>query len=269
MGKVYGFQRAMDGLGSVLGAMLAFLLFPILGYRNIFLFAFVPAIIGTLIILFIKESKEYHKTNSGKERPQTRKKNQKVLENLRKFPPNLRLFILISALFTLGNFGYAFLLLKAKNIGLADNYVILFYILFYVVYLLCSIPAGAFSDKFGRKPVLIAGYVVFGLTSLGLIFASNNAALIIFFITYGVFFGLTDGVQRAFVVDLAPKDSKGAALGAFHTAIGLVALPGGFIAGFLWDSFGPSSTFAYALLLAMISLLLFTRIKNNKPPQKK
>ena len=247
-GKAYGFHRAMDGIGSVLGAILAFLLLPVLGYRNIFLFAFIPGIIAVFIILFVKEKKV-----PLKEKPQ----EKPVRLSFRELPKNLRLFVIISSIFALGHFGYAFLLLRAKNIGLADNMAILLYVIFYVVYTICIIPAGILSDKIGRKPVLVAGYLVFAITSFGLIYTSNIHSILLFFVIYGIFYAMIDGVQRAFVVDLAPKHLKATALGIFHTAIGLVALPGGFIAGLLWDKIRPEATFLYGFILAIISMFLF------------
>ncbi len=253
-GKAYGFHRAMDGIGSVLGALLAFLLLPILGYRNIFLFAFIPGIIAVFVILFIKEKKGHEK-----EEPQ----EKPIKLSFKELPENLRLFIIVSSVFALGHFGYAFLLLRAKNIGLADNMAILLYVLFYIVYTICVIPAGILSDKIGRKPILIAGYLVFAITSFGLIFTSSIYSILLFFIIYGIFYAMIDGVQRAFVVDLAPKHLKATALGTFHTAIGLVALPGGFIAGLLWDKIKPEATFLYGFILAIISIILFMFVKNK------
>ncbi len=254
-GKAYGFHRAMDGVGSVLGATLAFLLLPILGYRNIFLFAFLPAIIATLVILFIKEKRSPVKKEV---------KEVSIKLSFKELPANLRLFIIASSIFALGHFGYAFLLLKAKNIGLADNTAIFLYVLFYLVYTICIIPSGMLSDRIGRKPVLMAGYFVFGITSLGLIFTSNIYSILLFFIIYGIFYAMIDGVQRAFVVDLAPQHLRATALGTFHTAIGLVALPGGFIAGSLWDKISPEATFVYGLTLTMVSLSLFTFIRGKQ-----
>jgi len=251
-GKAYGFHRAMDGIGSVLGAILAFLLLPVLGYRNIFLFAFIPGIIAVFVILFIKEKKA-----PVKEEPQ----EKPVRLSFKGLPKNLRLFIIVSSIFALGHFGYAFLLLRAKNIGLADNTAILLYVLFYIVYTICIIPAGILSDKIGRKPVLVAGYLVFAITSFGLIYSSNIHSILLFFVIYGIFYAMIDGVQRAFVVDLAPKHLKATALGAFHTAIGLVALPGGFIAGLLWDKVSPEATFVYGVILAILSIVLFIFVK--------
>ena len=255
-GKAYGFHRAMDGIGSVLGALLAFLLLPILGYRNIFLFAFIPGIIAVFFVLFIKEKKAL-------EKDETRTKEASIRISFKELPLNLRLFIIAASVFAMGNFGYAFLLLKANNIGLVDQTAILFYALFYTVYVICAIPSGILSDKIGRKPVLMAGYFIFAITSFGLIFTSNIYSLLLFFVIYGIFFAMIDGVQRAFVVDLAPRNLRATALGTFHAAIGLVALPGGFIAGILWDRINPEATFIYGFALAVISLLLFMFVKNN------
>lgn len=247
-GKAYGFHRAMDGIGSVLGAMLAFLLLPVFGYRNIFLFAFIPSIVAVLFIVFIKEKNSPKK----KERRET-----SIKLSFKELPAKLRGFILISSIFSLGHFGYAFLLLRAKDIGLADNMAILLYVLFYVIYTISIIPFGIVSDKIGRKPILIMGYSIFAITSAGLIFISNIYGILLFFIIYGIFYAMIDGVQRAFVVDLAPIHLKATALGAFHTSIGFVALPGGLIAGLLWDRINPEATFIYGFVLSILSIGLF------------
>ncbi|MCJ7698016.1 MAG: MFS transporter [Thermoplasmata archaeon] len=255
-GKAYGFQRAMDGIGSFSGAIIAVILLPLFGYRDLFLIAFFPGIIAILFIMFIKEKREQNIPMKRSSTP--------FRVSMKRLPRNLQIFILVSTVFACANFGYAFLILKAKNIGLSDNTALLLYALFYIVYTFFTIPAGMLSDKIGRKPVLIAGYVLFAATAVCLLFTSQLYMLIFVFILYGIFFGLIDGVQRAFVVDLAPSDLKGTALGTFHAATGLIALPAGFIAGLLWDKFSPQATFLFALGLAICSLLMFSFVKNTK-----
>jgi len=107
----------------------------------------------------------------------------------------------------------------------------------------------------------MAGYVLFGITSFGLLVTSGFYGILLFFISYGIFYAMIDGTQRAFVVDLAPQHLKGTSLGVFHTAIGLVALPGGYIAGLLWDKVSPEATFAYGFTLAIISAVLLIFVK--------
>ena len=255
-GKAFGFNRAADGIGSMLGALLAFWLITFLDYEDIFLLAFIPGLISVSAILLVKDSP--HPTHPTCE-------NGSLRISLRVLPMNLRIFILISAVFALGHFGYAFLLLKAKAVGLSDSTTLLLYALFYAVYTLIAIPAGTLSDRIGRKPVLSTGYILFGLIALGLAFTPNVYWLFPFFALYGVFFALIDGAQRAFVVDLAPAHLKATALGTFHTAIGLVALPGGFLAGLLWDTISPEATFLYGLCLAALSVILMKFVSTPAP----
>ena len=255
-GKAYGFHRAMDGIGSITGAVLAFLLLPRFGFKNIFLVAFIPGAIAVLCVLFLNEK---NITIIDKNM-----NNTSFKVSLKSLPFNLKLFILVSTVFTFGHFGYAFILLKARNIGLSNDIAILLYVLFYIVYTLFIIPSGMLSDKIGRKPVLILGYLIFAVTAFSLIFTSQFYALFVVFVIYGIFYAMIDGVQRAFVVDLSPPELKATALGTFHTAIGLVALPGGLIAGVIWDKISPEATFVFALTLTICSLILFMFVKNNK-----
>ncbi len=255
-GKAYGFHRAMDGLGSVFGALAAFFLFPIFGYKNIFLFAFLPSVVAVITILFLKEKKVAVNIQSEKNRERISLKS-----SFKRLPRDLKIFIGVSSVFALGHFGYVFLLLRAQNIGLADNTAILLYVLFYVVYTIFIIPAGILSDKIGRKPLLIGGYTLFAIMTFGLIFISNLYAMLLAFVLYGIFYAMIDGVQWAVVVELAPKDLKATALGAFHTAIGLVALPGGFIAGLIWDKINPEAMFVYSIVLVFVSMILFSFVR--------
>ncbi len=253
-GRAFGFNRAMDGIGSMGGAMLAFLLLPVYGFRNVFLIAFIPGIIAVLAIFLIHENPPAELAPAS----------TPLHVSLRLLPPNLRLFIAASTVFAFGHFGYAFLLLRALSTGSSDTTALLYYVLFYGVYTVCTVPAGIVSDRVGRKPVITAGYLLFGLLSAGLVLVTSPALLPVFFALYGVFFAFIDGAQRAFIIDMAPPAIKATALGTFHTAVGLVALPGGYIAGLLWDIYGPAYTFLFGAIVGMFALGLMIVVKNNR-----
>ena len=253
-GKAYGIHRAMDGMGSILGAVLAFFLLFSLGYRDIFLLAAVPSLIAVLLIIFVKEK--------NKKAPSPIIDTKKSIRiSFKELTPQLKYFTIVATIFALGNFGYAFLMLRALNIGLSDHTALLLYIIFYIVYTIFTIPAGMISDKIGRKPVIGIGYVLFGLTSLGLVFVSSLFQIVCVFALYGVFYAMIDGVQRAFVVDLAPPDLKATALGTFHTATGLAALPAGVIAGLLWDTISPETAFVYGFVLSLVAAASLLKLK--------
>jgi len=254
-GKAYGFQRAMDGIGSVLGALMAFFLLPVLGYKNVFLFAFIPGILSLAVIFFIKEKKSLDAPVA----PVTTLKG-----SFKSLPRNLKVFILLASVFALGHFGYAFFLLKAQNIQLDDQQAILLYIIFYGVYSVSSIPMGILSDRWGRKPVLVLGYTLFGLIALGMTFAVGIFGVTVAFIFYGLCYAMIDATQRAYVADLAPVHLKATALGSFHTAIGFVALPGGYFAGWLWDQVDPAATFWYGFSLAAVTVTGLLLLKEKQ-----
>lgn len=176
----------------------------------------------------------------------------------------LILFIITACVFTLGDFGYAFLLLKVKSIWWSDYSAIVYYVLFYGTYTLLSTPMWILSDKLGRKKVLLLWYSLFILIAFTLIFVNATALVIMCFVLYGIFFALTDGVQRAMVVDLAPEWYKATALGIFYTAIGLIALPSGLIIWLFWDKINVSSAFIFCSIVWVIALILLSLVKVKK-----
>ncbi len=264
MGKSYGIQRAMDGTGSVLGAVLALILFPYLWYHNLFLFAFLPGVVAVIAILFVKEAKHMkHERQRNHVNVEPKIALPSLGTAIKLLPKNLKLFILVSALFALVNFGYAFLLLKAKSAGATDERAILYYVLFYGVYTLISAPAGIISDRIGRKTMLWIAYSLFLVVTLWLALVTQLWRVIFFFVLFGLLFAIVDGTERALVVDLAGKN-KWTALGVFHTAIGIVSLPGWYILWLLWDKISPQATFLFAFAIGVIIMFLFTFVNTKK-----
>ncbi len=254
-GKAFGLQRAMDGIGSMLGAVLAFLLLPVLGFRNTFLFAFLPGILAVVAILFVKEKRAPVSALNT---------NISIKLSFSELSQNLRVFILASSLFSIGHFGYAFLLLRVLDIGLSNETAIFLYMLFYLSHSLFSVPLGIVSDRIGRKAVLSMGYALFIALAVGLYFARDIYSLLICFLAYGLFFAMIDGVQRAFVVDLSPAHLKATALGTFHAATGLVALPAAFIIGLIWERLSPEASFLYGAFFALAALIVLLFVKEKE-----
>lgn len=265
MGKAYGIQRAMDGTGSVVWAVLALVLFPYLWYQNLFLFAFIPGLIWVIAIMFVKEAKTMKKENHREHYHTQPKIHLPWLGTaIKLLPNNLKRFILISALFWLVNFGYAFMLLKAKDVGASDSKAILYYVLFYGVYTVVSAPVGILSDRWWRKKLLWIAYSLFLVVTLWLALVTQLGRVILFFVLFGIVFAIVDGTERALVADLAGKDQKGTALGIFHTAIGIVSLPGWYILWSLRDKFSPQATFLFAFVIGVLIMIMFRFVNTRK-----
>ncbi len=247
-GRGFGWHRTLDTSGAIVGSFFVFVLFWFLNFsfKNIILIAGLIAFVSLVPLSFVKEKKIQPKKISFK-------------VSLKKLPKKLKFFIFIAGMFALANFSYMFFILKASESfsgKLSVGVPILLYILFSIFYAAFAIPAGNLSDKIGRKKVLLLGYSLFSLTSLGFAFFHSIILLIILFALYGVVFALVDGNQRAYVADLSGK-LKATALGTFHTTIGLITLPASLIAGFLWQTIMPSAAFIYASIISFISVLLF------------
>lgn len=153
-----------------------------------------------------------------------------------------------------------FFILKAQEVftgKLSVGVPILLYILFNIFYAAFAVPFGTLSDKIGRKKVIVFGYLLFSLTSLGFAFFNSLSAFIILFALYGTVHAIIDGNQRAYVSDLSSDELRATALGTFHTTTGVAALPASLIAGILWQNIAPGITFIYGSIVSIISVILF------------
>lgn len=252
LGKAFGFHRAMDTAGAIFGSTAVLFLFWLLGlsFSQIILIAAIIAFLSLIPIYFVRETKPSIKKDL-KDFPKW---------SLKALPKPLKLFIIIAAIFALANFSYMFFILKAQEQFEGKAAVILpilLYIFFNIFYTSFSIPFGVLSDRVGRKNVIIMGYILFALTSLGFAIFGSFASLIALFVLYGVSYAMIDGNQRAFVSELSPKKLKATGLGIFHATIGLVALPASLIAGFLWELFFPAAAFVYGSIMGFFAVALF------------
>ncbi|MBD3208419.1 MAG: MFS transporter, partial [Candidatus Nealsonbacteria bacterium] len=248
-GKGFGIHRALDSAGSVLGAIVAFVLFWYLGmnFQSIFLLAGIIGFFSLIPLFFVKERGGEEKTQKG------------FKVSLKSLSRSLRMFILVATLFTLGNFSYMFFVLESQESfegKMAVGIPILLYALYNTSYSLFAVPAGVLSDKIGRRKVLLAGYSLFGLVCLGFMFAGSLSLFVVLFLLFGLNYSLVNATQRALVSDLAEKDVRGTALGTFHMMTSLATLPGGLIAGHLWDM-NSTLLFSYGAGISFLSVILF------------
>lgn len=183
----------------------------------------------------------------------------------RQLEGQLKLYLLVAFLFTLGNSSNTFLLLRAKNLGFDDASVVLLYFVYNVSASLLSIPMGKLSDQVGRKKLLVSGYVIYGLVYLGFAFAGTPKILIGIFALYGAYTAMVSGVERAYIAEISPPHLKGTMLGLHATIVGVALLPASLIAGLLWNLFGVAVPFVFGSCLVLsAAAVLFFLMKNKE-----
>ncbi len=243
-GAAFGLHRAMDTVGAAIGVLLAYFLITHYrgNFKDIFLFSLIPAFLGVVFLFFVREKRE---------------KKEEIEEKLRfswkTLDKRLKLFLIFTFLFTLGNSSNQFLLLRAKNLGSPVQLVILFYLVYNLVYASVSYPASRLSDKIGRKKLLVLGYLFYGLVYLG--FAINNSLtnFWLLFGLYGLYIGFTEGVEKALVSDIAPLELRATAIGLHATLVGIGLLPASLFAGLLWKIFGAQAPFYFGGITGVVS----------------
>lgn len=256
VGRAFGLQRAMDGAGGMLGAIIAWLLVSRLEYREIFLWSLIPAFLAVIVAFGLRETGSASLLRMPTAAP---KAPQAPL------PPAVRAAVTACAIYALGHLSFAFLLLAGSAGGWHDERTLLAYVLYLAVYTVVSPIAGRASDRVGRRRLLVLGYTIFGALAVALPFAVGESWLLLVFLGYGFAEAVTDSVQRAWIADLAPRDQKAAAMGAYHAAIAIVALPGGFALGWLWGNISIAAACAAALTMTSIAAVALMRIAHEAP----
>jgi len=262
-GAAFGLHRAMDTVGASIGVLLAYFLITRYkgNFKNIFLISLIPALLGLIFLFFIKEKKS--QLQITKEKLQFSRSaiksdaGSRIAGKWRALDKRLKLFLLFTFIFTLGNSSNQFLLLRAKDLGSPLHIVILFYLVYNLVYASVIYPASYVSDRIGRKKILVLGYLFYGLVYLG--FAMNKSSLNLWFLfgIYGLYIGFTEGVEKALVADIAPQDLRATVIGLHATLVGIGLLPASLFAGMLWRFLGPAAAFYFGGFMGIFASVGF------------
>jgi MFS family permease len=257
-GKGFGLHRAMDTAGAVLGlVMVAVIVYFVQGgglklgletYQWLVLVGVVPAVLSIPVLLvFVREkritpgSSSYRGSVSGR--------------STAGFDARFKVFLAVMAVFTLGNSSDFFVILRAQNLDVPLIQVVLMLVLFNVTYAATALPAGVLSDRIGRKRVIVLGWFIYAMVYLGFAAASSVWLVWLLFAGYGIYYGVVEGVARAFVADLVPEDRRGTAYGLYHGVVGLTLLPASLLAGWLWQAYSPAAPFFLGSGLAFVAML--------------
>jgi MFS family permease len=240
-GNAYGLHRALDSAGASLGVILAYILFISLndGFSHVFLLSLIPAFLGVSVLFLVREKIAPRKENAVKEAWW-----RNLGTRWRALDRRLKFFLVIIFIFALGNSSNQFLLLRAKSLGSDDATAILLYLVFNLVYTIVSWPAGRLSDKIGRKTLLVLGYFTYGIVYVGFALTTQTSLWLLFAV-YGIYIAFTEGVEKAFVSEIAPQDLRATLIGLHATFTGIGLLPASIFAGFLWDVFGAQAPFFF------------------------
>jgi MFS family permease len=257
-GRGFGIHRTMDTAGAVLGLVIAAaIIYAAQGgglslgketYRWLVIVGVVPAFLAVLVLIVFVHEKGLIKQAGIKAAGR-----EEVLKT--GFKRRFKLFLLIIGIFTLGNSSDFFVILRAQNLGVSVLNITLMLVLFNVTYALISTPAGILSDRLGRRRVIMVGWTVYALVYLGFALSSSIWHIWLLFACYGIYYGIVEGVAKAFVADLVPAERRGTAYGYFQGVVGLTLLPASLLAGWLWQAVSPAAPFYLGAGLAFLAML--------------
>jgi MFS family permease len=249
-GFSFGLHKALDKAGAVVGPFLAYLVLDRFGstpgtFHRLFAAALIPAVIAVAVLaIFVKD------------RAVEVRGRLSVRETLKALGPRYRSYLAATAVFSLGYFSFAFLMLKARTVGFEAQDQALLYGLFNLVFTIVSIPVGWLGDRVGRRTIVIASYLVYAGMAAGFMIAASKGIVLAMFVIYGVFYAMDEGQAKAYLADLSEDENRATAIGIYGFVTGLVYLPASLIAGALW-AFGQQWTFAFAMGTSISALALF------------
>ncbi|MCA1578557.1 MAG: MFS transporter [Acidobacteria bacterium] len=261
-GIAFGFHRAMDHAGAVVGPLIGFSLVALLAanssaptageFTRIFLLASIPAMLAVFVAIFFMRETTVHVASSVK--------IPKL--SLRGFDGNFKRFLVIVALFTLSSSSDSFLILRALDSGVSIALIPLLWAAHHGTKVLSSLYGGDLSDRLGRKRLIVSGWILYAVVYAGFAFVGSEAGVWALFLVYGVYFGLVEGVEKALVADLVRPEQRGTAYGLYNLAFGITVFPASLLMGMIWDWKGPATAFLISAVMGVTAaalLLLFVR----------
>ena len=265
-GLAFGFHRAADHFGAVIGPLIAFALLYLWSenpseptandYSRIFLIAAIPAILSVFVIAFLVKEQKHETPDAQNVTP--------IKLSLKEFDGNFKRFLIVVALFTLSNSTDAFLLLRATQAGVAEYVLPLLWVFLHISKVVFSLIGGDLSDRVGRKKMIFAGWILYALVYVGFAFVSEMWQIWSLFFIYGAYFGLTEGVEKALVADLVEPEKRGTAFGFYNLAFGITVFPASLIFGALWTKFGAETAFLVSSGISVLAAILLLSV-NPKP----
>ncbi len=247
-GIAFGFHRAMDHAGAVIGPLLGYLLVVFFAgdFTRIFLFASIPAFLAVLVAIFVMHESPISRT-AGTEMPKL---------SLRGFDSNFKRFLIILALFTLSNSSDSFLILRARQSGVSIGIIPLLWAAHHGMKVLSSLFGGDLSDRLGRKRLIVSGWVLYAAVYAGFAFVSNVWSVWALFLIYGIYFGLVEGAEKALVADLVKPEQRGTAYGLYNLAFGITVFPASLLMGMIWDWKGATTAFLVSAVIGASAAVL-------------
>jgi MFS family permease len=244
-GRAFGVQRAWDNAGAMVGPLVAFALLQWEGLtlRTVFWLALVPGILAVGTVIW------------GVREVPKREAKASTLDLAQPMGGRFWAFLAVILVFTLGNSTDAFLLLRARQLGVPIALAPIIWALLNLVKTTFNAPGGALSDRVGRRPTLVAGWLFYAAVYLGFAHASQQWHAWALFAVYGLYFGFAEGAERALVSDIVPAERRGTAFGWYYLAVGLGALPASLVFGVVWDRVSPAAAFTMGAALALVAAL--------------